>query len=280
MKKMSKTTKYINRLIWDRESIQEFSPVEKSLYFWLMTNRLIKHSGVLEYNMKIMKSELNISKDEIELALKKMKDLDIAHEYTEGSEHLLYVKEYRFHQIHDSLNYQKGVITELKNYSRKFHKFLEEKGFPFDLFENGKVLADFDEKKSLIGSIPAPDGEILYIHNIFREIDPIENLKTPSKKEAMAISEIIRKYTFPVVKRVAFYCKDVFDGKLTAINLASIPKNAYYFALSFEKVYKLSGGVEMDRIEIKPNKYQEEVIKENEEEKPFDPIENFDYGDQ
>lgn len=280
MGKTKNTTKYINKLIWDKEYIQELSPVEKSLYFWLMTNRLVKHSGVLEYNMKVMKSELNISKDEIDLAIKKLKELDILHEYKEGSEHLLYIKQYRFHQIHDSLNYQKGVITELKNYSREFHKFLEEKGFPFDLFEDGKILAEHDDKRALIGSIPAPDAEILFIHNIFREIDPIENMKTPSKKEAMALSDIIRKYTFSSVRRVAFYCKEVFDGKVVTPNLAAIPKNAYYFALSFEKVYKLSGGIEMDIVETKSNKNQEEIKKEDKKEELFNPLENFDYGDQ
>lgn len=271
----SRISKYVDGYIWKQEYFQELPSLARDLYWWLITNEYVNNLGLIDYNLKIIKLETSLSQDEIEKAIKILKDNFLVSIYKEENSNLIFIKNYQMHQNGSkSPTFQQNVIEASKKIDRNLYNFLEEEGLDFSKFEAGKARAEYKEKKSLIGSLPAPDEQVLLIHNVFRDIDD-SNPKKPHEKEAMAISQVIRKYSFDVVKEVAFYCRDTYKGIIMTKNIKDIPKNSYFFAMNFDKIYKMFGGVDMSNQILKS--------KQNHSQKPngvFDPLVDFDYGDQ
>jgi len=273
----SRISKYVDGSIWKKEFFQELPSLARDLYWWLITNEYISNMGLIDYNLKIIKLETGLSQDEIDVAIKILQDNFLIAIYKRENFNLIFVKNYQMHQNGaKSPTFQQNVIEESKRCDRDLVEFLEVEGLDLSKFEAGKARVEYKEKKALIGSLPAPDEQVLLIHNIFREIDST-NPKRPHQKEAMSISEVIRKYSFEVVMEVAFYCRDAYKGIIMVKNIKEIPKNSYFFAMNFDKIYKMFGGVDMSNQILKSKQNQSQNQKSTVD---FDPLVDFDYGDQ
>jgi hypothetical protein len=271
----SRISKYVDGAIWKKEFFQELPSLARDLYWWLITNEYISNMGIIDFNIKIIKLETGLNQDEIERALKILKDNFLVAIYKKENFNLIYVKNYQMHQNGaKSPTFQQNVVEEAQKCDKNLLSFLEEEGLDLSKYEAGKARLEYKERKSLIGSLPAPDEQVLLIHNVFREIDST-NPKKPHEKEAMSISEVIRKYSFDVVKEVAFYCRDAYKGIIMVKNIKEIPKNSYFFAMNFDKIYKMFGGVDMSNQILKSKQAQNQKVNVD-----FDPLVDFDYGDQ
>lgn len=230
----NKVISYVNSNIWDSQVFQELPLEDRDLYFYLMTNKHIEKSGVMEYNIRLMELELNRDKDSINNSIQHLEDLQVIYIYKEVEPYLIFFKDYLLTQAKDHPKLGISIYRSITSHGTDFLNFCIEHGFEMSYCEQGRINVIKGEAKKA-GFVPASEETIKMIHGLFEPLGSDHYLPKVSKRENMLLSHLIYKYGEQNVIELA---RAVVKAVQDPDNPHKTPNAPFFFATDFDRIWE------------------------------------------
>ncbi|MDR1278804.1 MAG: hypothetical protein LBK02_08635 [Treponema sp.] len=123
---MDSTTRqrYISTSIWSDEWFDSISTLEKLIYFHLLTNEFTNAAGVYHFSLKQIRTDLDISRDEVNAAMEKFEAAGKAYFF---EEYIVIPKWLKHQKISDRNKIFLGVLAILRGLPDEIKRFIADR---------------------------------------------------------------------------------------------------------------------------------------------------------